>query len=61
MTGLEYVLIATFAAVWLVPLTMAVRWERRLKAAQQDLRHRLLARSPLDRLAAGRDAEARGR
>ena len=35
MTGLEYTLAATFAAVWLVPLTMAVRWERRLRSARQ--------------------------
>jgi hypothetical protein len=33
MTGLEYVLTATFAAVWLVPATLALRWERRLRAA----------------------------
>jgi hypothetical protein len=32
MTGLDVVLAAVFAAVWLAPLTMAVRWERRLRA-----------------------------
>jgi hypothetical protein len=37
MTGLEYVLAAVFAAVWLVPLTMAVRWERRLRTARRTL------------------------
>jgi hypothetical protein len=33
MTVLEYYLTATFAAVWLVPAFLAVRWERRLRAA----------------------------
>lgn len=33
MTGLEYVLAAMFAAVWLVPAAMALRWEQRLRAA----------------------------
>ena len=33
MTGLEYVLAATFAAVWLLPAALALRWERRLRAA----------------------------
>ncbi|HSJ27584.1 MAG TPA: hypothetical protein VLB67_05190 [Acidimicrobiia bacterium] len=33
MTGLEYVLAATFAAVGLVPAVLALRWERQLRAA----------------------------
>ncbi len=36
MTGLEYVLAATFAVVGLVPLSMALRWERRLAATLHD-------------------------
>lgn len=51
MTGLEYVLIATFAAVWLTPLTLAVRWERRLRQAERDR-----GRPPPDH----RPSEARG-
>lgn len=35
MTGLEYLLAATFVAVGLVPLAMALRWERRLAAERR--------------------------
>jgi hypothetical protein len=38
MTGPEYALVAIFAAVWLIPLTLAVTWERRYR----DLRDRAL-------------------
>jgi hypothetical protein len=39
MTGLEYVLAATFVAVGATPLLMALRWSRRLKRAAR--RHAL--------------------
>ncbi len=29
MTGLEFVLAVVFAAIWLVPLALALVWERR--------------------------------
>ena len=32
MNGLDTVLAAVFAAVWLVPLVLTARWERRLRA-----------------------------
>ena len=35
MNGLDAVLVAIFAAVWLVPLALAVRWERRLLAERR--------------------------
>ena len=38
MTGLDLVLMTIFAAVWIVPLTLAVRWERRLSNAAADRR-----------------------
>lgn len=31
MTPLDFILLAVFAALWLVPLAMASRWESRLK------------------------------
>ena len=31
MTGLDVVLVMVFAAIWLVPLALAVRWELRLR------------------------------
>ncbi len=37
MTGLDVVLVAVFAAVWLVPLGLAVRWERRLRTERRGL------------------------
>ena len=37
MTGLDAVLVAVFAAVWLVPLGLAVRWERRLRTERHGL------------------------
>jgi hypothetical protein len=35
MTMLEYYLVAIFSAVWIVPLAMAVAWERRLRTSQR--------------------------
>lgn len=47
MTGLEYVLTAVFASVWLVPLAMALCWERRLRAARRArVAHRLAPSRP---------------
>jgi hypothetical protein len=39
MTALEYYLVAVFAAVWLIPLGLSVRWEiRRRKLTRQLVR-----------------------
>lgn len=35
MTMLEYYLVTIFAAIWIVPLVMAVAWERRLRTLQR--------------------------
>lgn len=34
MTALEYYLVVVFAAVWLVPAYLALRWEQRLREAR---------------------------
>ena len=41
MTAAEVVLVAAFGAVWLVPLTMALVWERRNARLVALLRARL--------------------
>lgn len=38
MTGLEYVMVAMFASIGLVPLGMAVAWERRLARSRREPR-----------------------
>ena len=38
MTLPEYTLAAVFAAIWLIPGFLALRWERRLRAARKSAR-----------------------